>query len=216
MKRKKDFTLIELLVVIAIIAILAAILFPVFAKAREKARQAFLRLTRSRSDWALSSTSRTTTRSSTPGLAVINPSAFGAGCAGLGRALIYPYVKSTQRLQVPRPDTGRQRLLRLQHRPDQRRPWPIQQLRAARMRRRGRSVPDEYGRGCVDVSRDPGTSGSAATTGIMVCEAQSYGEWLTRQFDLSGGNPNGGPARLPFHGDTQQANYLITDGHVKT
>jgi len=34
------FTLIELLVVIAIIAILAAILFPVFAKAREKARQA--------------------------------------------------------------------------------------------------------------------------------------------------------------------------------
>ena len=37
--RQKGFTLIELLVVIAIIAILAAILFPVFAKAREKARQ---------------------------------------------------------------------------------------------------------------------------------------------------------------------------------
>jgi prepilin-type N-terminal cleavage/methylation domain-containing protein/prepilin-type processing-associated H-X9-DG protein len=35
----KGFTLIELLVVIAIIAILAAILFPVFAKVREKARQ---------------------------------------------------------------------------------------------------------------------------------------------------------------------------------
>jgi len=37
---RAGFTLIELLVVIAIIAILAAILFPVFAKAREKARQA--------------------------------------------------------------------------------------------------------------------------------------------------------------------------------
>jgi len=37
--RKQGFTLIELLVVIAIIAILAAILFPVFARAREKARQ---------------------------------------------------------------------------------------------------------------------------------------------------------------------------------
>src|SRR5690349_19366143 len=37
--RHSGFTLIELLVVIAIIAILAAILFPVFAKAREKARQ---------------------------------------------------------------------------------------------------------------------------------------------------------------------------------
>ena len=39
MKRIRGFTLIELLVVIAIIAILAAILFPVFARARENARK---------------------------------------------------------------------------------------------------------------------------------------------------------------------------------
>jgi len=40
LKQKKAFTLIELLVVIAIISILAAILFPVFARARENARRA--------------------------------------------------------------------------------------------------------------------------------------------------------------------------------
>ncbi len=40
MRHGRGFTLIELLVVIAIIAILAAILFPVFAKARENARKA--------------------------------------------------------------------------------------------------------------------------------------------------------------------------------
>ncbi|MDI9587318.1 MAG: DUF1559 domain-containing protein [Acidobacteriota bacterium] len=39
MRYEKGFTLIELLVVIAIIAILAAILFPVFARARESARR---------------------------------------------------------------------------------------------------------------------------------------------------------------------------------
>src|SRR5436853_23705 len=38
-KRPPGFTLIELLVVIAVIALLAAMLFPVFARTREKARQ---------------------------------------------------------------------------------------------------------------------------------------------------------------------------------
>ena len=37
--RSTGFTLIELLVVIAIIGLLAALLFPIFAKVREKARQ---------------------------------------------------------------------------------------------------------------------------------------------------------------------------------
>ena len=38
-RHQKGFTLIELLVVIAIIGLLAALLFPLFARARERARQ---------------------------------------------------------------------------------------------------------------------------------------------------------------------------------
>jgi len=85
MQKRTGFTLIELLVVIAIIAILAAILFPVFAKAREKARQTS----------CLSNNKQL-------GLAFIQyvqdyderypgTPAYGDGWAGL----IYPYVKST-------------------------------------------------------------------------------------------------------------------------
>ena len=58
--RKSGFTLIELLVVIAIIAILAAILFPVFAKARETARSASCKSTRLRTWWSARATTRGT------------------------------------------------------------------------------------------------------------------------------------------------------------
>ena len=60
--RTKAFTLIELLVVIAIIAILAAILFPVFAKAREKARQSSCASNEKQILWDCCNMCRTTTR----------------------------------------------------------------------------------------------------------------------------------------------------------
>jgi prepilin-type N-terminal cleavage/methylation domain-containing protein/prepilin-type processing-associated H-X9-DG protein len=106
--RKRGFTLIELLVVIAIIAILAAILFPVFAKAREKARQAscqsnekqlglsFIQYTQDYDEKWPSGYNNNTTFTPTSALLA------GAGWAGQ----IYSYTKSTGIYKCPDDSTA--------------------------------------------------------------------------------------------------------------
>lgn len=95
--RSRGFTLIELLVVIAIIAILAAILFPVFARARENGRRASCQSNLKQMS-----------------LSVIQyvqdyderfPLYTGASNAGWG-ATMQPYIKSDQILQCPSETTG--------------------------------------------------------------------------------------------------------------
>jgi len=85
----KGFTLIELLVVIAIIAILAAILFPVFAQAREKARQISCLSNEKQLGLALVQYVQDYDEREVNGT---DPFGNGAGWAGI----LYPYVKSTQ------------------------------------------------------------------------------------------------------------------------
>ncbi|HQK92829.1 MAG TPA: DUF1559 domain-containing protein [Armatimonadota bacterium] len=96
MRRSRGFTLIELLVVIAIIAILAAILFPVFAKAREKARQTscLSNLKQLGLAWNMYVTDQS--ESVPPWLLRTGPS---AGCNGSGQTLwvhhvLQPYMKN--------------------------------------------------------------------------------------------------------------------------
>ena len=92
---RRGFTLIELLVVIAIIAILAAILFPVFARAREKARQAACTSNLKQLGLAM--------MMYTQDYDELTPIAFsGIGWwTGTWKERIYPYVKNYQIFTCP-------------------------------------------------------------------------------------------------------------------
>jgi prepilin-type N-terminal cleavage/methylation domain-containing protein/prepilin-type processing-associated H-X9-DG protein len=112
---KRGFTLIELLVVIAIIAILAAILFPVFAKAREKARQSSCLSNQRQIATAVMAylqdydevffPSCTGNYGNTTLKGVVYPSTWGPTAGGtyllLWQDLVYPYVKGTQLFICP-------------------------------------------------------------------------------------------------------------------
>ncbi len=100
--RQSGFTLIELLVVIAIIAILAAILFPVFAKAREKARQISCDSNMKQIGLAIIQYNQDNDEKFPTGYQGGGHMAFGAGWSGE----CYPYIKSTGLLKCPDDPTG--------------------------------------------------------------------------------------------------------------
>jgi prepilin-type N-terminal cleavage/methylation domain-containing protein/prepilin-type processing-associated H-X9-DG protein len=95
-KTARGFTLIELLVVIAIIAILAAILFPVFAKAREKARQASCLSNQKQGALAL----LMYTQDYDEKLCFYWLGSY-AGSGGLWTSTLQPYIKSAKVLACP-------------------------------------------------------------------------------------------------------------------
>src|SRR4028119_916482 len=99
--RRLGFTLIELLVVIAIIAILAAILFPVFARARANARKASCLSNEKQVGLGILQYTQdydeTYPTGMTEGISPEGATVRGTGWAGQ----IYPYVKSAQVFVCP-------------------------------------------------------------------------------------------------------------------
>lgn len=198
--RKKGFTLIELLVVIAIIAILAAILFPVFARARENARRA-----------SCSSNLKQI------GLGVMQYSqdydeklparVYFGGAPGEGswRDVIQPYVKSTQLFACPS-NTGNTQPT-----------WP----RLTPVANGG--VPRSYS---INGSNGGGTTGGTAPTGDAgnsqsLSSLQSVAEiWLVTEsaagWQWPEINPNSVLADIGFSGHLGTINWLFADGHVKS
>ena len=98
---RKGFTLIELLVVIAIIAILAAILFPVFAKAREKARQSSCLSNMKQMGLASMQYAQDYDEKLVP-----TATGTGGGDAKTFRLLLQPYMKSAQVMSCPSDPSG--------------------------------------------------------------------------------------------------------------
>ena len=91
--QKRGFTLIELLVVIAIIAILAAILFPVFAKVRENARKISCASNEKQILTAVTQYTQDTDEKMPPN--------HGASNAPTWKDWLYPFIKSTGVFQCP-------------------------------------------------------------------------------------------------------------------
>src|SRR5437762_2777004 len=100
-KNVNAFTLIELLVVIAIIAILAAILFPVFAQAREKARQASCQSNLKQMSLGAKMYSQDYDNQCMPCAEQYEVPGVPAGSTGWWPQLINPYIKSYQLMQCP-------------------------------------------------------------------------------------------------------------------
>lgn len=93
---RKGFTLIEILVVISIISLLAAILFPVFARARENARRASCTSNLKQIGLGIMMYSQDYDETFPPGAYTD-----GSGNKIIWRSLVQPYVKSTQLFQCP-------------------------------------------------------------------------------------------------------------------
>ncbi len=106
-KTRSAFTLNELLVVIAIIAILAAILFPVFARARENARRSSCQSNLKQIGLGIIQYTQDYDEKMVPSYHIAVPSPSGGGNINIHwKTMLQPYVKSTQIYKCPSNPVG--------------------------------------------------------------------------------------------------------------
>lgn len=220
-RRGAGFTLIELLVVIAIIAILAAILFPVFAQAREKARQTTCTSNLKQIGTALLMYVQDydevyPNRRFEPFDTSNNNARYDDNS---WRSVIQPYVKNTRILVCPsNPDNDT---------PSWDPEFPVSY--AANFTDPGSVPADGKGRGLFGQQRSPGVSLaeiSRPSELIAVTEIEKV-PWVTFVVDRGDmshtwalGKYNGQTftnvyTNALFKGHSGMTNYLFADGHVK-
>jgi len=196
--RVKGFTLIELLVVIAIIAILAAILFPVFAKVREKARAITCSSNEKQMGLAIMQYSQDYDECYVPRYV---DQADGNG--QVWTQLIQPYCKSQHLFQCP----------------SNPRKDDLYCCGAPGYTSYGANVQGVI----MDVSYVPGNAHTPVTMSaisnpsqvIGVVESTSHYADFNIDWSYWWGQPDNGDVGCLFLGHTGTSNYLFMDGHVK-
>ena len=217
-KKRAAFTLIELLVVIAIIAILAAILFPVFARARENARRSSCQSNLKQIglgviQYAQDYDERMPSSRMNPG----NVDTLG----GVWQVLIQPYIKSYQVFQCPS-NTRNDQFMENSKVPDGTGPNLAPVSYAAETEAGGTGTAGNgaaFGaRGAVGPNLSDFNNVSQT---IMIVDANT----ASSDFRVSSGTWTGVPSQgtppgsgLPalFVGHLSTMNCLFADGHVKT
>ena len=228
--KKRAFTLIELLVVIAIIALLAAILFPVFARARENARKSSCQNNLKQIGLGLLQYTQDYDETFTGAFAPY-PGGCGCGACRVSYAqLILPYTKNTQIYRCPSQTGNAMRFSCGSQTGNAQNPnLPANGISYAY----NVMIGNTGGAGTAGRGDDYGINQSelteaAGTLVVMDGRSDEYNAWVDDQTDAKGpytqrgtGNTftwrgNSAGQSWPHYRHLDSSNILYYDGHVKS